>query len=173
MEVEGFRAPYFDIDGETHRMVAQAGYRYDSSLFPGRSIPLGDSYMETGQLPSRLWPDQAMIELPLPRYAPLPFPFHASYSLVLGNWYSRLGLWRHRRSGAPLVLLFHLTDLSDPLPRTLQRGWKSTFFTLSWLSGALKQRRCSRILADVASHYRLVDTATLIEETMTQDDRGS
>ncbi len=167
--VDGFRAPYFDTDAETQRMVADAGYRYDSSLFPGRRIPAADGHLETGQLPGRLWPDQALIELPLPRYAPLPFPFHASYSLVLGNWYFRLGLWRHRRSHAPLVLLFHLTDLADPLPHTLRQGWKSTFFTLSWLSGTTKQRRCTRMLAEVARHYRLVDTATLIGETVVQD----
>jgi peptidoglycan/xylan/chitin deacetylase (PgdA/CDA1 family) len=167
--VDGFRAPYFDIDGETHRMVAEADYRYDSSLFPGRDIPLGNSHMEAGQLPEKLWPDLAMIELPLPHYAPLPFPFHASYSLVLGYWYFRLGLWRHRRIGAPLVLLFHLTDLADPLPGTLRKGWKSTFFTLSWLTGASKQRRCTRMLDEVARHYRLVDTSTLLDEAVTQD----
>jgi hypothetical protein len=110
-----------------------------------------------------------MVELPLPRYAPLPFPFHASYSLVLGTWYFRLGLQRHRRSGAPLVLLFHLTDLADPLPRTLRQGWKSTFFTLSWLNAATKRHRCARMLAEVARNYRLMDTATLIEEAAITD----
>jgi peptidoglycan/xylan/chitin deacetylase (PgdA/CDA1 family) len=163
--VDGFRAPYFDIDGATHRMVAEAGYRYDSSLFPGRAIALGDSCMESGQLPARLWPDQALIELPLPRYAPLPFPFHASYSLVLGNWYFRLGLRRHRQSGAPLVLLFHLTDLANPLPAAMRRNWKNTFFTLSHLDGREKQRRSARMLEQVAQHYRLVDTGTLLSET--------
>jgi len=167
--VEGFRAPYFDIDGETHRMVAEAGYRYDSSLFPGRRIPLGDGHLEASQSPTRLWPDQAMIELPLPCYAPLPFPFHASYSLVLGFWYFRLGLQPHRRSGAPLVLLFHLTDLADPLPRRLRHGWKSTFFTLSWLTGTSKKRCCARILAEAARHYRLVDSAVLIDEAVSQN----
>ena len=164
--VDGFRAPYFDIDGDIHRMVAEAGYRYDSSLFPGRPVPLGERMLESGQVPGCLWPDQAMVELPLPLYAPLPFPFHASYSLVLGNWYFRLGLRRHRRSGAPLVLLFHLTDLADPLPATLRRGWKSTFFTLSWLDGKAKQRRCADMLNEVTRYYRLTDTATLLDEVI-------
>lgn len=164
--VDGFRAPYFDMDGETLRMVADAGYRYDTSLFPGRRIPADNGGFETGQLPGQLWPDRKLIELPLPRYAPLPVPFHASYSLVLGNWYFRLGLWRFRHSCAPLVLLFHLTDFADPLPRTLRRGCKSTFFTLSWLTGATKQQRCTRMLTEVTRHYRLVDTATLIEENL-------
>jgi len=163
--VDGFRAPYFDIDGETHRMVAEAGYRYDSSLFPRRPVPSGDGVLECGQRPCRLWPDQPMVELPLPRYAPLPFPFHASYSLVLGNWYFRLGLARHRRSNAPLVLLFHLTDLADPLPAGMRRSWKNTFFTLSHMQGAEKQRRSMRMLESVARHYRLTDTSTLLLET--------
>ena len=119
--VEGFRAPYFDIDGEAHRLVAEAGYRYDSSLFPGRKIPYAAGQLSVGAKPERLWKEHALIELPLPPHAPLPFPFHASYSLVLGNWYFRLGLARHRKSGAPLVLLFHLTDLAEPLPAAMRR----------------------------------------------------
>ncbi len=163
--VDGFRAPYFDIDGETHRLVAEAGYRYDSSLFPGRKIAYGDGHMQSGPQPSRLWPEHELVELPLPGYAPLPFPFHASYSLVLGNWYFRLGLQRHRRTNAPLVLLFHLTDLADPLPGAMRHSWKNTFFTLSHLDGREKQRRSERMLEQAARHYRLVDTATLLSET--------
>jgi peptidoglycan/xylan/chitin deacetylase (PgdA/CDA1 family) len=162
--VDGFRAPYFDIDGETHQLIAQAGYRYDSSLFPGRKIAFGNGYIASGPEPARLWPEHALVELPLPGYAPLPFPFHASYSLVLGNWYFRLGLQRHRRCGAPLVLLFHLTDLADPLPAAMLRGPKTRFFTLSHLDGARKQMACARIIDEVKKHYRLVDTDTLLAE---------
>lgn len=170
--VDGFRAPYFDIDGETHRLVAAAGYRYDSSLFPGRKISYRQGHIASGVNPSRLWQDHDLVELPLPVYAPLPFPFHASYSLVLGNWYFRLGLGRHRRNGAPLVLLFHLTDLADPLPGTMRRSWQNTFFTLSYLDGDRKQRRSEQMLAHAARHYRLTDTASLLAELPTPDRGG-
>ena len=163
--VNGFRAPYFDINGDTHRLIAEAGYQYDSSLFAGRKIASGNGHIQSGAQPARLWPEHAMVELPLPAYAPMPFPFHASYSLVLGNWYFRLGLARHRRNGAPLVLLFHLTDLADPLPAAMRRNWKNTFFTLSHLDGMRKQKACSRFIDEVKKHYRLVDTKTLLAET--------
>jgi peptidoglycan/xylan/chitin deacetylase (PgdA/CDA1 family) len=162
--VNGFRAPYFDINGDTHRLIAEAGYQYDSSLFAGRKIASGNGHIQSGAQPARLWPEHAMVELPLPAYAPMPFPFHASYSLVLGNWYFRLGLARHRRNGAPLVLLFHLTDLADPLPAAMRRNWKNTFFTLSHMKGAEKQLCCERMLESVARHYRLTDTSTLLSE---------
>jgi peptidoglycan/xylan/chitin deacetylase (PgdA/CDA1 family) len=162
--VNGFRAPYFDIDGDTYRLIAEAGYRYDSSLFAGRKIASGSGHIQSGAQPARLCPDHAMVELPLPAYAPMPFPFHASYSLVLGNWYFRLGLARHRRNGAPLVLLFHLTDMADPLPAAMRRNWKNTFFTLSHMKGAEKQLCCERMLESVARHYRLTDTSTLLSE---------
>lgn len=165
--VDGFRAPYFDIDGETLQLIARAGYKFDSSLFAGKKIKFGSGHIETGPRPERLWAEHELIELPLPGHAPLPFPFHVSYSLVLGNWYFRLGLQRHLRSGAQLVLLFHLTDFADPLPAAMRRSWKNTFFTLSHMEGTEKMRRGERMLELVARHYRLLDTATLLSETAT------
>jgi len=37
--VEGFRAPSFDIGDEHFTFLSDAGYRYDSSVVPSRSIP--------------------------------------------------------------------------------------------------------------------------------------
>jgi len=161
--VDGFRAPYFDIDADTVLLVAEAGYKYDSSLFPGKPVAGGTSHIETVQSPSRIWDDHSLIELPLPAYSPLPFPFHASYSLVFGTWYFRLGLHRFRQTDMPLVLLFHLTDLAAPLPLDQTRDWHKRFFTLSFLDQTRKRERCVRMLSNVAEKYSIVGTAALVE----------
>lgn len=164
VSVDGFRAPYFDIDGDTHLLVAQAGYRYDSSLFPGKKKPYGDGYIKSSKTPGYIWSDHDMVELPLPDYSPLPFPFHASYSLVFGYWYFRLGFRIFRQADIPLVFLFHLTDMSDPVPEIMRANWKQTFFTLSHIKGADKQRMCSSMLHQISRYCRITDTTTLLSE---------
>ena len=82
-------------------------------------------------MPFRPLADRSLLELPLPSYSPLPLPYHPSYAIMLGSWYFRLGESRFRGRGAPLVLVFHLTDLSDPVPDELLPGWKARLFTLS------------------------------------------
>ena len=141
--VSGFRSPGFGTSDAIRGMVAEAGYRYDSSLFPEAGGPAGP------------WPlAGGLTELPLPSHRPLPFPFHPSYSLVLGDWYFRAGLSRHRRTGAPLVLLLHLTDLAAPVPADYLTGWRSRIFTLSHLTQDAKRERCRGMLAEAARHYR-------------------
>ncbi len=157
--VDGFRAPDFAIDRATLEMVAEAGYAWDSSLLPGFR---GQGFDAVPAVPHRALPDHDLLELPMPDASPLPVPFHPSYSLVLGPAWFRLGLARFRRTGAPLVLLFHLTDVGEGLPRSLTPSWRSRFFTLSWLSAAAKRRRCGSMLARVRRHYELVETPALV-----------
>jgi peptidoglycan/xylan/chitin deacetylase (PgdA/CDA1 family) len=168
--VNGFRAPYFDVNGEVLELVAEAGYRYDSSVFPGTRLALAGEAFTATPMPRSL-PLGGLAEIPLPAYRPLPFPFHASYSLVFGTWYFGLGLTRFRRTGAPLVSLFHLTDFADPLPAEMLRGLQTRLFTLSYLSGASKRRRCARMLGSVRRNYRLVDTPTLLAESVNPGER--
>lgn len=160
--VAGFRAPGFDTDREVLALVEEAGYAYDSSLFPGPrgGVPVGRGALPCG--PHVIGPGGTLLELPMPAHAPLPAPFHPSYSLVLGNWYFALGLARARGTDAPLVLLFHLTDFADPVDAGALAGWKARVFTLSFLSAAAKQRRCTRMLRRVAEHYRLSTTLALL-----------
>ena len=161
--VDGFRAPYFDVNADTILRVAEAGYKYDSSLFPGKIIPDGIRHVETDQKPSCVWDDHSLIELPLPAYSPLPFPFHASYSRVFGTWYFRLGLHRFRQTNMPLVLLFHLTDLADPLPSDRADSWQKKFFTLSHLNQVKKRKACMKMLSHTIEKYRIVETSALVE----------
>lgn len=145
VEVSGFRAPGFAIDSEALNLIAEAGYRFDSSLFPGRASVA-----------------DGLLELTMPAYRPLPFPFHPSYSLVLGTWYFRTGLRLARGTGAPLVLLFHLTDFADPLPDSLLPHRLARIYTLSHIDGAAKRSRCERMLQRAARDYEFVATNRLV-----------
>jgi peptidoglycan/xylan/chitin deacetylase (PgdA/CDA1 family) len=149
----GFRAPGFHMDAESLALLADAGYRYDSSMFPGAKVP---------QCPHRPFDGRALLELSMPGCAPLPLPFHPCYSLILGMGYYRLALRRFLGRNAPLVFLFHLTDFADPLPDSYLAGWRSRFYTLSHLSGEHKRERCSRMLNAVRQSFRIVTTQELL-----------
>jgi hypothetical protein len=165
----GFRAPNFSIDAESLDLIAEAGYAYDSSLIPGVRIPGMNG--RSAHEPDWIRDKPGLIELPLPAHRPLPFSFHPSYSLVLGLRYFRWGLARFNRSGAPLVLLFHLIDFSDPLPRSQASGWSQRIFTLSHVSGARKRDGCRRMLEAVARACDITDTSNIVNRTMQQISR--
>ncbi|HWP48958.1 MAG TPA: polysaccharide deacetylase family protein [Candidatus Limnocylindrales bacterium] len=167
VEVFGFRAPDFDIDREVLELVDRAGYLYDSSLFSDVRFARKVGVTGLSRLPHRPLENRSLVELPLPGYAPLPLPFHPCYSLVLGTWYFRLGLRKFRRTGTPLVLLFHLTDFADPLPTHRLTGWKSRLFTLSHMKGEPKRHRCEEMLEIVRREYTFVDTRALVQNVTT------
>ena len=162
VEAWGFRAPGFDIDRDILELLDEAGYRYDSSLFPGSRQTSRVGAACVTHSPHAPLPDCRLLELPLPAYRPLPLPAHPSYSLVLGTWYFRAGLWGARRTGAPFVLLFHLTDFAAPLAPAQLPGWGATLFTLSYLSQARKLERCRRMLDLVRHEYEITSTAELL-----------
>ena len=70
-------------------------------------------------------------------------------------------------TGAPLVLLFHLTDFAEPLPGVTG---KRKLFTLSHLSGERKRARCRSMLERVRGHYRVETTEALLAR---HDDRAA
>ncbi len=161
--IQGFRAPGFDIDRETLEMIDEAGYRYDSSLFPTKKFARKVEVTDVSISPQVVIPNRRLIELPLPKHNPLPVPFHICYSLVLGAGYFRFGLRRFRQTGAPMVLLFHLTDMADPLGGLHNRSWKEKFFTLSFLRVQEKIFRCKEMVDAVQESYRFVKTEQLLQ----------
>jgi len=163
--VEGFRAPAFDVDIDVLRDVSEAGYVWDSSLFPTSGTSHGLPPIEAA--PHRLALDTPLVELPLPRYSPLPLPFHPSYSFVLGIWYFRWGLRRFQRTHAPMVLLFHLTEFSEPLRRADIPGLRARLYTLSHLSRSTKLALCRLTLDEVRPTYRIVTTSALWADWVT------
>lgn len=154
--VDGFRAPGFLTDARVLTAVADAGYRYDSSLFAGARSPSSGARLP--RAPHAPLPGRELLELPLPTYRPLPLPWHPSYSLVLGEWYFRTGLAMARRTQL-LVVLLHLTDFSDPLPVSIARGPLRRLYTLSHRSAAAKRRACVRMLERVGREREITVTA--------------
>jgi peptidoglycan/xylan/chitin deacetylase (PgdA/CDA1 family) len=160
--VSGLRAPGFVLDEETLVMAAEAGYQYDSSAFIGHKAPRGA--LSVGSDVQRLERVTGLRELGLPSYAGLPWPFHPSYSLLLGARYFGAGLDRALRSSVhPFVFLMHLTDLADPLDSSVLTGWRSRIYTLSLLPTAVKERRIARMLDLVQQRCTLVPTRALLE----------
>ncbi|MGE0622644.1 MAG: carbamoyltransferase C-terminal domain-containing protein [Pseudomonadales bacterium] len=161
--VQGFRAPNYSIDRESFELIDEAGYRFDSSSFPTSKFArlLGVSGLR--HEPHRPLQGNDLLELPLPAYAPAPFPFHPSYSLMLGISYFKLGLRRHLEKRVPLTLLFHLIDFSGPL----DSGKLSFFqkrFTLSHLPPEAKLTTCREIIGLVKNSYEITSTEVLIEK---------
>ena len=162
VEACGFRAPGFALDRETLELVDEAGYSYDSSLFPTSDLARRIGADRLSDAPYRPFSSRRLVELPLPAYRPMPFPFHPSYSLTLGMWYFRLGLRRFKRSRAPLTLLFHLTDFADPLPEERLPNLMARIYTLSNLDVRTKLHYCEQMLELVRRDYQLVETSQLL-----------
>jgi hypothetical protein len=164
VQVRGFRAPGYRIDRESVDLLGECGYEYDSSVFPTQKfseqlkVPISDL-----AAPGRPFGDNPLVELPLPGHLPLPFPFNPSYALVFGLSYFRLGLSRFRKKGHPLVLLFHLIDLAEPLPREQLNGFRSRLFTLSTMRVEQKRSRCQKILNWVLADYSPMTTSALVK----------
>ncbi len=164
----GFRAPGYQIDRECFELLESCQYRYDSSVFPTATFARRLTVPSITSGPHRPLYDRGVMEVPLPKYAPAPFPFHPSYSLLFGQAYFASNLRRFLRIGDPLVLLFHLTDFADPLPRERLRGVRSRLFTLSYLSAGAKAARCRRMMDLVRRHYDITDTANLLDRAETR-----
>jgi peptidoglycan/xylan/chitin deacetylase (PgdA/CDA1 family) len=162
VEARGFRAPGFALDRESFELVDEAGYAYDSSLFPRSGFARRIGADQMSESPHRPFTGRRLLELPMPAYAPLPFPFHPSYSLALGMWYFRLGLRRFQRARAPLTLLFHLTDFADPLPEERLPNLMARIYTLSNLDAQTKLQCCGQMLELVRRNYQLVETTQLL-----------
>ncbi len=161
VEVQGFRAPSFQVDRATIELLAECGYAFDSSVFPDATFArrLGVGAVEP--FPHRPVEGVDVLELPMPAHRPLPFPFHPCYALMLGKAYFSLGLGRFRKLGHPLVLLFHLTDFCDPLPKERLVGWKSRVYTVSNKSAAAKRALCQSFLNRIRTSFEVTDTRTL------------
>lgn len=164
VEVRGFRAPGFAMDRESFEMIDEAGYAYDSSLFPSADFARRIGADQLNASPHRPLDDRQLVELPMPAYSPLPVPFHPCYSLVLGEWYFRLGLRLFQRTRAPLTLLFHLTDFADPLPEDCLPNLMARIYTLSHLSAEAKLCSCERMLQLVQREYQLGSSSQSLEQ---------
>jgi peptidoglycan-N-acetylglucosamine deacetylase len=136
----GFRAPGFDINSETMRILEERQYRYDSSIFPTAAGPLYFLILfALSGKPSRLKPmrnfmnsfaplrpyhpgckrvycrgDSRVLEVPVNAVPGFRVPFYGSWSLATGS--RRLFDYSFKkllRSAIPLHYVLHAADLYD------------------------------------------------------------
>jgi polysaccharide deacetylase family protein (PEP-CTERM system associated) len=122
-EVLGYRAPSYTIVARTQwalKILAEEGYRYDSSIFP---IPR----RRYGMPQANRWPHQIslsdncnIVEFPLPtiKFGPVNIP--ATGGAYLRLMPLNLQLWslsRMNRNHLPFVLNFHPWELDPEQPR--------------------------------------------------------
>lgn len=118
--VHGFRAPDFSITGRNLFLldaVAEAGYRYDSSISP---ISFHDVYGVAGA-------ERRIHRLPngLVEFPPATVKLFGQVLPVLGGgyfrlmplWLSRLALRAHERRGQPVMTYTHPYELGSHRPR--------------------------------------------------------
>jgi len=165
-EVSGFRAPSFDVPSDLLGSLAEAGYDYDSSVVPCRSIPgwYGGEF-ETRRPGAASAIDPAapasLTELPVAVMPGLGLPLGGTWLRFFGVRYAILGMRLLARRGIPPVLYVHPWELLD-LPEI--EGVPSRVYVRS---GAYVRRAVERVLE---ADFEFV---TLDELAETVDSRGT
>lgn len=117
--VVGFRAPSWSV---TRRslwaldVIAEAGFRYDASLFPFENYMYGLREAPTAPAWIRTPRGRELFEIPASafRLGGLRVPHGGGFYLrMLPLWFERLAMAQHRRRGEPSVLYVHPRELDE------------------------------------------------------------
>ena len=147
--VFGYRAPSFSIDRRTpwaHGLLAQAGYRYSSSVYPVRHDHYG---MPDAPRLARVL-DEGVREIPLTTVC----AFGRNWPAAGGGFFrllpyalsSRLIRRVNEREGMPAVFYFHPWELDPAQPRIEGLPGKSRF--RHYLNLHRTEKRLARLLGD-------------------------
>ena len=157
--VAGFRAPAFDLP-ETHfDDLAAAGYDYDSSVVPARSIPgwYGGEYDLHRPAPAtRVRSDapDGLAELPVSVMPGLGLPLTGAWLRFFGPRYALSGMRLLARRGITPVLYVHPWELVDlPAVEGVPRR-------VYWRTGEWTRRAVERILD---APFEFVTAAEVVE----------
>jgi polysaccharide deacetylase family protein (PEP-CTERM system associated) len=160
--VLGFRAPSYSVNHETLwaiDVLAEAGYEYDSSVYPIRRRRYG--YPGGPTRPAMLkGPRRALAEFPLPTLpiGPLRLPVLAgAYLRLLPSAISLHALEHFRTRGEPLVVNVHPWEF-DPGQPTVGPGRLRTWTHYARLG------RTEAILRSVLARARFRDVGTRLRE---------
>jgi len=141
--VHGYRAPSYSITAQSMwapEILAEAGFTYDSSIFPIRHDVYGMPGAPRSPFPVDT-PAGPLVEYPLTTFRLL-----GAYNLPVGGggylrilpfWYTRLGFGRAQGEGLPLIAYIHPWEIDPEQPR---------------LSGRLRSR--FRHYTNLAQTYR-------------------
>jgi polysaccharide deacetylase family protein (PEP-CTERM system associated) len=169
-EVIGYRAPSFSIDRERLEVLADCGFRYDSSHHP---FGMHDRYGRLGDLGRPLAPgiyrvDGKMVELELPveRVGPLRLPVSGGgyFRLYPGALFRRLVRQAIARRGHYAMYL-HSWEFDTAQPRARGAGLGRTFRHYNNLSRTLpRMSRLVVMLKDLGA--RFVTVREFVEEVV-------
>ena len=159
VEAVGFRTPGWDVSAGILERLAQAGYRYDSSICP---TWLGGAparpYFPNLHKPWRRGVQRELVEIPAGVMPWTRVPYSATMQMVTGDFM----LERSVRSfgPTPLAYTFHGIDLVDPSEVDPVLGQHPAIR----LPLERKQAALRRILGVISSGRRSITTAAAAEE---------
>ncbi|MFC5970273.1 polysaccharide deacetylase family protein [Halomarina salina] len=145
--VEGFRAPAFDVPEGTLAALADAGYRYDSSVAACRKIPgwyggEDDAVRPCSAVDVQADAPDTLAELPIAVMPGLRLPLTGTWLRFFGVRYTIAGMHMLARRGITPVLYVHPWELAD-LPDV--EGVPKRVYVRT---GAWMRRAVERILAE-------------------------
>ena len=155
--VTGYRAPSFSIDARTpwaHRVLAEAGYRYSSSVAPVRHDHYG--WPESPRFAWKPLPDSDLVELPVTT-ARLGNRVVAAggggFFRLLPYRFSHWAIEQVNGDGRPAIIYFHPWEIDPDQPRVADAPLKSKlrhYSKLSAMAGKLE-----RLMGDF--HWTRID----------------
>jgi polysaccharide deacetylase family protein (PEP-CTERM system associated) len=119
----GYRAPTFSVIRKSWwalEILAELGFRYDSSIFPIRHDVYG--IPDAPRAPFRVdTPAGSLAEFPMTTFRWLGntnFPVGGGgYLRILPEWFTRAGVRRASREGLPLIAYIHPWEVDPGQPR--------------------------------------------------------
>ena len=180
----GFKAPGYDVDVETTRILARENYLYDSSVIPTFVYPLimklnriisggakrthGPKW-SWGMAPNKMYQPSAksewrkgkkgsklpIIELPCSVMPLLRLPFHATFATKFGLPYFKLSYNLLKETNNTLNYEFHATDLCDNIKDKRMPH-------LNAISLERKMAVCEGILKLITKDYEIVTSTEMI-----------
>ncbi|HEX7072094.1 MAG TPA: carbamoyltransferase N-terminal domain-containing protein, partial [Rhodothermales bacterium] len=154
--VAGFRAPGYSIDHQSLALLRDAGYRYDTSIFPNHAVRKRLGIQRLFQDPFLMYPESGFFEIPMPDLGLWRPPFHPCYAFYLRRPYFEYALRRYAERSRYLTFLFHLTDFATP--QVLKGDFGLRFYTNDFFSAESKRAFLTKLVGSTRQRYDITTT---------------